>query len=62
MQGWIGERGFGARPWVAAASLTLAAAVLVAAASSSGAEPGPQAPRGHAPKVKITAGPPSKTK
>ena len=62
MQGWIGKGVFGARPLVAAASLLLAAAVLIATASSSGADPAVQAQRGHAPKVKITAGPPSKTK
>src|SRR5687767_4005137 len=62
MQGRIGNRGSGARPWGAGASLALVASVLIAAASSSGTEPGSQAPRGHAPKVEITGGPPSKTK
>jgi hypothetical protein len=59
MQGRIGIGVFEARPWVAGAWLALA--LLVATASSSGADPDAQMPRGHAPKVKITAGPPSKT-
>lgn len=40
----------------------LAGAVFAATSASSGAEPGAVAPKGHAPKVTITKGPPSKTK
>jgi hypothetical protein len=60
MRGRVGTGVFGARGSVAAASALLVVAA-VATAPSSGADPGGQAARGHAPKVKITHGPPSRT-
>ena len=63
MPGRIGTGAFGARGSVAAVSvLLLLVAAVVVAAPSSGAERGGPAARGHAPNVKITSGPPSKTK
>lgn len=57
----MGKGVCGVRLWVAA-SLLPAAAILAVNVPAGGAEPGAQAPRGHAPKVKITKGPPAKTK
>ena len=61
MRGRIGNGKSAYRRWPIAAAAVLAGAALAAPSASSGAEPGAVAPKGHAPKVTITKGPPSKT-
>ena len=62
MRGEMGNGGLAARAAAAAIAAVLTFAVLAAAAQAGGPQPaGPAAARGHAPKVKITKGPPSHT-